>query len=100
MLDVGTDGAAHIVAWGDGQVDTVDGDAEATIDLGHVAYRLKAGHALRLQIASSEYPAFQPNPGTGEPAWSATEAVASTQTLRCSDRSVVSVSVLPTGAAW
>ena len=100
VLDVDSGGAAHVVAWGDGQVDTLDGDAEATIDLGHVAYRLRAGHALRLQIASSEYPAFQPNPGTDEPAWSATMVRPSSQTLRCSDRSVVRLSVLPSGAAW
>ncbi|KAA1380893.1 CocE/NonD family hydrolase [Aeromicrobium fastidiosum] len=100
VLDVDPDGAAHVVAWGDGQVDTDGGDVEATIDLGHVAYRLTAGHALRLQVASSEYPVFQPNPGTGEPAWSATETRASTQTLRCSTRSVVRLSVLPQGAAW
>ncbi|WP_051048221.1 CocE/NonD family hydrolase [Rhodococcus sp. AW25M09] len=100
VLDVDPGGAARVVAWGDGQIDTADGDVEATIELGHVAYRLEAGHALRLQIASSEFPAFQPHPGTGEPAWSAVETRPSTQTLRCSDRSVVRLSVLPTGVAW
>ncbi|WP_084599646.1 CocE/NonD family hydrolase C-terminal non-catalytic domain-containing protein [Actinoplanes subtropicus] len=37
-----------------------------TLGLGHVAYRLPAGHALRLAVASSDAPEFVPAPGTGE----------------------------------
>lgn len=95
LFDVDPDGSARIIAWGDAQVDTVDTDPEFTIDLGHVGYRLRAGHRLRLQMASSEYPAFQPNPGTEQPAWTATETKASDQTLVCDAICQVHLSVLP-----
>jgi putative CocE/NonD family hydrolase len=36
-----------------------------TVDLGSVAHRFGAGHALRLQIASSAFPAFDRNLNTG-----------------------------------
>ena len=36
-----------------------------TIDLGSTAYRFAAGHVLRLEISSSNFPKFDPNPNTG-----------------------------------
>ena len=38
-----------------------------TVDLWATAYILNAGHALRLDISSSNYPRFSPNPNTGVP---------------------------------
>lgn len=40
-----------------------------------IANVFKAGHRLRLTIASSSFPAFLPNPGTGEPPHLAAKAV-------------------------
>ena len=40
--------------------------AEVTIDLASIAHRFAAGHRIRLEISSSNYPRFMPNPNTGE----------------------------------
>lgn len=37
------------------------------IDLGSVCSRFSAGHRIRLDLSSSNYPKFEPNPNTGEP---------------------------------
>jgi putative CocE/NonD family hydrolase len=51
------------------------------ISLGATAMRIKAGHRLRLEIASSNFPNYDVNPNTGESAWrhSALDAVIATQ---------------------
>ena len=38
--------------------------AEVTIDLASIAHRFAAGHRIRLEISSSNYPRFMPNPNT------------------------------------
>ncbi|MFB6296549.1 MAG: CocE/NonD family hydrolase, partial [Halobacteriales archaeon] len=43
------------------------------IDLWSAGYRVPAGGRLRLEVASSNHPRFDPHPGTTEP-WRATEA--------------------------
>ena len=35
------------------------------IDLGATSVLVKAGHRLRLDVSSSEYPTYEPNPNTG-----------------------------------
>lgn len=89
LFDVSAEGAAHIIAWGDAQVDTAADVPAFTVDLGQVAYRLRPGHALRLQLSSSEFPAFVVNPGTAAPAWTAAETKPSEQTLTTSPEQVV-----------
>ena len=39
--------------------------AQYTIELGHTAFRFDAGHRLRLEISSSNFPRFDANPNTG-----------------------------------
>ena len=39
--------------------------AEVTIDLASIAHRFAAGHRIRLEVSSSNYPRFMPNPNTG-----------------------------------
>ena len=51
------------------------------LDLGQVGYRLPAGHALRLTVASSDAPEFIPAPGTGEHRWLAATTKPNHQTL-------------------
>ncbi|MDI6103461.1 CocE/NonD family hydrolase [Actinoplanes sp. NEAU-A12] len=69
LLDVAPDGTARLIARGQ-QTIPHPGDAVAvTIDLGQTGYRLPAGHALRLTVASSDAPEFVPAPGTGEHRW-------------------------------
>lgn len=66
----------------------------STVDFWHMGYRVRSGHRLRLQLASSEYPEFVPNPGTVEPAWTAVEFKASDQTLTCGAATVLRLTVL------
>lgn len=40
---------------------------QAVIDLGSTSNLSAAGHRIRLDISSSNYPQFEPNPNTGEP---------------------------------
>ena len=51
----------------------LDGDADAvvTVDLGHTGYRLRPGHRLRLEIASSAFPRYIWHPGTTADPWDA-----------------------------
>ena len=43
------------------------------IELGSTAYRFAAGHRVRLDVSSSNFPRFDANPNTGEPSWKAAE---------------------------
>lgn len=92
LLDVDTDGAARLVARG--QVHVVDSTEprQVEVDLGQVGYRLRAGHHLRAQVSSSDYPEFVPQPGTGEHPWLAEKVVSNTQTLA---DAVLTLHVLP-----
>jgi uncharacterized protein len=57
---------------------------EYTIDLIATSQVFKAGHRLRVDVASSNFPCFDRNPGNGAPAAIATEAdfVVAEQTIR------------------
>ena len=37
------------------------------INLGHIGHAFLPGHQIRLEISSSAYPFFAPNPNTGTP---------------------------------
>jgi len=87
LVDVWPDGAAYPVAEGVLRLTHRDGDAKAaevtpdkvyriTVDLGHTAFSLAAGHALRVEIAGSYFPAYDRNPHTGEGPFSKTEKMA------------------------
>jgi predicted acyl esterase len=97
LLDVDPTGAAHLVARG--QLHVIDASAprRVTIDLGQIGYRLSAGHHLRVQVSSSDYPEFVPQPGTGEHPWLAEQVVRNTQTIVVGgpDGAVLSLHVLP-----
>lgn len=71
LLDVAPDGSALRIARGQVQVHEATTPASVDIDLGHVGYRLRAGHRLRLHVHSSDFPEFIPQPGTGEEPWGA-----------------------------
>jgi uncharacterized protein len=81
LLDVGPDGAAHMLTRGQVVVPEPDPDRFIQIDLNHIAYRLLPQHSLRLQIASSDYPLYLPHPGTAENPWLATQSMANELTL-------------------
>jgi putative CocE/NonD family hydrolase len=70
-----------------------------TIQLGHIACRFDAGHRIRLEVSSSSFPKYDPNPNTGRPtAFESEIRVAIQQVLHdaaCPSR--LCVSVLPSG---
>lgn len=82
ILDLAPDGRARPIAEGIARIDTRYGPATATVHLGSTAYRLPAGHRLRLALASSRHPRYLVHPGTDDNPWTAIEARPSTQTLR------------------
>jgi uncharacterized protein len=59
---------------------------EIAVELPPVANRFKAGHRLRVDIASSNFPRFDVNPGTGEPLGRHTRTVKATNTLHLGPR--------------
>jgi putative CocE/NonD family hydrolase len=64
------------------------------IDLGATSNVFKAGHRIRLYVSSSNFPRFDRNPNTGEPAAHATQMVKAEQTVH-HDRARASVLILP-----
>jgi putative CocE/NonD family hydrolase len=81
VLDVAPDGTALRIARGQVQLADASVPTAVDIDLGQLAYRLAAGHRLRVHVSSSDYPEFIPQPGTGEDPWSAVATRANHQTL-------------------
>jgi uncharacterized protein len=67
------------------------------IDMTPVAHRFRAGHRLRLTVASSSFPNFLPNAGTAEPPYLATRAVKATNAIYhdAGNRSTISLPVHP-----
>ena len=96
LLDEAPDGTARMIVRGQGHLTDVSGTEPVRIEMGHTGYRLRPGHRLRLNIASSDFPEYMRHPGTGENPWLATETKPSTQRLlsRPSARPVLSLTVL------
>jgi putative CocE/NonD family hydrolase len=82
LLDVHPDGAARPISHGRVLLFDPDLDRLAQIDLDPTAYRVRAGHRLRLHISSSEHPIFLRHPGTDDNPWYAERLVANRQQLR------------------
>ncbi len=55
------------------------------IPLGHTAWRVLPGHRLRLQVTSSNFPAFDRNMNTGGPIARDADGIVATQTVMHSD---------------
>ncbi|MEV8337760.1 CocE/NonD family hydrolase [Leucobacter sp. NPDC077196] len=82
VLDVAPDGTAVRIARGQQQLHEARDSATLEIDLGHIGYRLRSGHRLRVHVSSSDYPEFLPQPGTGRDPWTdGVETVPNTQAL-------------------
>ncbi|MGP4027439.1 CocE/NonD family hydrolase [Actinomadura sp. 3N407] len=82
LFDVAPDGGCHMISRGQGVLTEPDAKEPVRVEMTHTGYRLRRGHRLRLHIASSDYPEFAPNPGTGENPWTAERRRDSRQTLR------------------
>ncbi|MCC2317928.1 CocE/NonD family hydrolase [Cellulomonas chengniuliangii] len=73
LVDVHPDGTALPVLDGISRAREVLGELvppgevrEVAVDLGATAHTFLAGHRLRVDVSSSNFPRFDPNPGTGE----------------------------------
>jgi uncharacterized protein len=84
LLDVTSDGAAHLILRGQSHLLAPSETTLVNIELGHTGYRVGAGHHLRLHLTSSDFPEYMLHPGTGDDPWLTTETRLSRQTL-CSD---------------
>ena len=81
LVDVDPAGGSHIVLYGQRAVDDPGDGTAVEVYLGHTGYRVAAGHRLRLQVASSDYPLYVAHPGTSESPWFATRTAVNHQRL-------------------
>jgi putative CocE/NonD family hydrolase len=96
LCDVGPDGSAHMLTRGQTMALGPDPGHPVTVGLGHTGYRLRQGHRLRLQLASSDFPLYLWHPGTSENPWTSTNGQPNEQTIHTGARtaSCLSLSVL------
>ena len=81
LFDVSPDGSAFRVARGNLQVMEPGAGTTVNVDLSQVGYRLQKGHRLQVTVASSNFPEYLPQPGTGEDPWGAVDRIPNTQSL-------------------
>jgi putative CocE/NonD family hydrolase len=67
------------------------------IEIWPTSYQFRAGDKIQLEISSSDYPQFAPNPNTGEPFGQTTNTVVATQTILhdAAHPSSVTIPVIP-----
>lgn len=83
LYDVSPENDARLLLRGQNVIMPGDGEGadQVAVDFGHIGYRLRPGHRLRLQLSCSDFPHYLWHPGTDENPWLATESRSSTQTL-------------------
>ncbi len=72
LVDVFPGGRARRITEGACLVSNAAAGQTVNVDMGHVGYRLEAGHRLRVEVASSNFPRYIVHPGTEEDPWLAT----------------------------
>ncbi|WP_319945187.1 CocE/NonD family hydrolase [Nocardia macrotermitis] len=72
-----------------------------TIQIWPTSYLVRAGSRIRLEISSSDYPQFAPNPNTGQPFGASADTQIATQTILhdAAHPSSVVLPVIPAGGA-
>lgn len=70
LLDVRPDGSTYRIQDGATRANG-PWPQDVTIDLGQIGYRVRRGHRLRVQLASSSYPRYLVHPGTDDDPWTA-----------------------------
>lgn len=94
LLDVAPDGTALRIARGQIQLREATRSEVVEIDLGHVGYRLPAGHRLRVHLSGSDYPEFLPQPGTGKDPWThGTEMTPNTHTVTIGGTNALTIAI-------
>jgi uncharacterized protein len=81
ICDVGPDGRSENICDGLTRVDEAPADGVVHVELWPTAYRWKAGHRIRVQVAGGAHPRYARNPGTGAPLGAPTEMRAVEHTL-------------------
>lgn len=101
LLDVCPDGFARLILRGEMTV-PISAEEETAFDLylGDIGYRLRIGHRLCLQIASSDFPDFLPSAGVAGNPWLVRESIAREVVLRSSpeEPAVLTVTLLASDA--
>ena len=92
LTDVYPEGPARRVA--EGAAAMARGAGGLVVNLGHVGYRVRPGHRLRLEVASSAYPRYIWHPGTDEDPWTAPTGRPATQTLEIGAESKLSLTTV------
>ncbi|MEV4061123.1 CocE/NonD family hydrolase [Nonomuraea dietziae] len=68
LLDVTPDGRAYLITRGQAHLDLAARSQHVVIDLQSIAYRLREGHRLALDIMSSDFPHYVPEaPASADP---------------------------------
>jgi putative CocE/NonD family hydrolase len=100
LSDVYPTGEARRIVDGACRLPTGGNEVRVAVDLGHTGYRLRRGHRLRLDVASSAFPRYIWHPGTGEDPWRATRTRTAETGLRIGpDGSVLRLTIRRTTAA-
>ncbi len=96
LCDVAPDGASHMIVRGQSFVAHPDVERPLSVSMGHTGYRVRAGHRLRLHVASSDFPLYVPDPGDGQNPWHFITGQSAGQALRTggSHPSYISLHVL------
>jgi putative CocE/NonD family hydrolase len=82
VIDVFPDGRTRRIRDGAALVRCGGRDTHAVVDLGHTGYRIRDGHRLRVQIASSDFPRYLPYFGDDRNPWTATTGIPNEHRLR------------------
>jgi uncharacterized protein len=83
-------------------IPTVPGQPyQYTIKVWPTSYQVKAGSRIRLEISSSDYPQFAPNPNTGQPFGQSADTQIATQTILhdATHPSSVVLPIIPAGGS-
>jgi putative CocE/NonD family hydrolase len=65
LIDVYPDGYALIVADGIARVEMGNGPPKVVVDAGSISNLFTVGHRIRVDIAGSSFPRYEPNPAAG-----------------------------------
>ncbi len=73
ICDVAPDGRSENICDGLARVVATGAESITEVELWPTAYRWKAGHRIRVQVAGAAHPRYARNPGTGEPLGTGTD---------------------------
>jgi uncharacterized protein len=97
LIDVFPDGRTRRIRDGAALVRDAPQEPHIVVDLGATGYRVREGHRLRVQVASSDFPRYLPYFGDERDPWTATTGVPNEQRLRLGGAhgARISITVLP-----